>query len=93
MMPYCIPTCADQLFSPFLTTNNDRLLGLSRDLANIVHNLDNSFTNLDTGSVTSQQQQGFAYKAPANEPMKMPPSLNPLLLSVWKVCLCMVNAE
>lgn len=60
MMPYCIPTCADQLFSPFLTTNNDRLLGLSRDLANIVHNLDNSFTNLDTVSVTSQQQQGFS---------------------------------
>lgn len=60
MMPYCIPTCADQLFSPFLTTNNERLMGLSRDLANIVHNLDNSITNLDTGSLPSQQQQGFS---------------------------------
>lgn len=60
-MPYCIPVFGDQLFSPFITNNNDRLLGLSRDLSNIVHNLDGSIDEIIRSSnQNSPQQQGFS---------------------------------
>lgn len=61
MMPYCIPSHADQLFSPFVTTNNQRLLDLSRDLSNIVNNLDSGvFVQQEQPmSLPSLPQQGL----------------------------------
>ena len=62
MMPYCIPSHADQLFSPFVTTNNQRLLDLSRDLSNIVNNLDSGvFVQQEQPmSLPSLPQQGLS---------------------------------